>query len=79
MDRKAGPAAALKTLEIMEKENHGITSQKLGKYIKLNWKKLAKKNRINIRVTGIDPLCSFTFLLANIIKLIKLLLHKRNA
>ena len=24
---RAGPAAALKTLEIMEKENHGITSQ----------------------------------------------------
>ena len=59
---RAGPAAALKTLEIMEKRKSWNYISKLGKYIKLNWKKLAKKNRINIRVTGIDPLCSFTFI-----------------
>ena len=34
---------------------------KLGKFIKKKWKSLAKKHKLNIKITGIDALCAFTF------------------
>ena len=58
---RSGPAAALKTLEIMEKTKSWIYITKLGKFIKNHWKKLAKKHKINIKINGIDALCSFVF------------------
>ncbi len=60
-----GPTAALKTLEIMEKKKTWIYITKLGIYIRSQWKKLAKKNRIKIKVTGIPALSSFVFLSKN--------------
>ena len=33
----------------------------LGKYIKRKWRSLAKKHKLNIKITGIDALCTFTF------------------
>ena len=58
---RAGPVAALKTLEIMEKsKSWNIITQK-GKKISAFWKKMAKKNKINIRVQGIPSLCNFQF------------------
>ena len=46
----------------MEKKKSWNYISKLGKYIKANWKKLAIKNHINIKIKGIDPLCTFTFI-----------------
>ena len=33
----------------------------LGKFIKKKWKKLELKHKLNIKITGIDALCTFTF------------------
>ena len=60
-----GPTAALKTLEIMERKKTWIYITQLGKYITLKWKKLAKKNKINIKTSGIPALCTFVFLSKN--------------
>ena len=60
-----GPTAALKTLEIMEKQKTWRYITSLGKHITLKWKKLAKKNNIKIKISGIPALCSFTFLSKN--------------
>ena len=62
---RIGPTAALKTLEVMEKQKSWQYISSLGKHVKLNWKKLAKKNKLNIKISGIDALCSFTFLSSN--------------
>ena len=56
-----GPTAALKTLEIMEKTQSWKYITSLGKYIKKNWVMIAKKNKIKIKIRGIDALCSFYF------------------
>ncbi len=60
-----GPTAALKTLEIMEKKKTWNYITKLGIYVRSQWKKLAKKNRIKIKITGIPALSSFVFLSKN--------------
>ncbi len=62
---RIGPTAALKTLEVMEKYKTWNYITSLGKYVKYNWKKLAKKHKIDIKVNGIDALCSFIFLSSN--------------
>ena len=60
LDRKIGSAAALKTIEIMEKINHGSYFKK-SEYIMKNWIKIAKKYKIKIKVSGLPALCSFYF------------------
>ena len=72
---RPGPAAALKTLEIMEKKSWNYIS-KLGKYIKANWKKLAIKNHINIKIKVSESIM-YIHLSLNIIRPIKLLLLKK--
>ena len=60
-----GPTAALKTLEIMKKNNTWEYITKLGKFIVSKWVVLAKKNKIKIKINGIPALCSFVFLSKN--------------
>ena len=60
-----GPTAAIKTLEIMEKKKTWEYITKLGKFITLRWKKLAKKNKVKIKISGIPALSSFIFLSKN--------------
>ena len=62
---RIGPAAGLKTLEVMDKEKSWKKITKIGKSIMLNWKKIAKKHKLKIKVRGIPALCSFTFLSKN--------------
>jgi glutamate-1-semialdehyde 2,1-aminomutase len=57
----SGFAAALKTLEIMEKNRSWNYVTKLGKYVRKKWVGLAKKNKIRIKVQGIPALSSFIF------------------
>ena len=49
----------------MEKQKTWRYITSLGKHITLKWKKLAKKNNIKIKISGIPALCSFTFLSKN--------------
>ena len=58
---RAGPVAALKTLEIMEKIQSWRKITENGKKIMNFWKKIAKKNRIIVKVQGIPSLCNFQF------------------
>jgi len=62
---RIGPSAALKTLEIMEKEKSWKKITKIGKYIIQNWKKIANKHKLKIKVRGIPAFCSFIFLSKN--------------
>ena len=58
---RLGPAAALKTLEIMEREKSWITITNNGKSIIKRWKDLARKYSVDIELFGIPALCGFNF------------------
>ena len=62
---RIGPAAALKTLEVMEKKKSWITINKLGKKLIQIWKKLAARHRIKISIYGIPSLIKFNILSKN--------------
>ena len=58
---RIGPAAAIKTLEIMEDIKSWKQISKTGKYIKKEWQKLFSKYNLDINISGISALPSFTF------------------
>ena len=58
---RVGPTAALATLDVMEKTKSWDIISSIGKKIKKNWKKLAKENKIDIVIQGIDAIPNFTF------------------
>ena len=58
---RIGPTAALKTLEVMEKEKSWEKITRTGKDITSRWKKLAKKYDLSITTGGIPALTHFTF------------------
>lgn len=58
---RIGPSAALKTLEIMEKTRSWDKITDIGNnFIKI-WKKISKKNNLNIKIEGIPALAKFFF------------------
>jgi glutamate-1-semialdehyde aminotransferase len=57
-----GYVAALETLKYMEKNKTYLKLKKTGKYIKFQWKKIALKHNLEIKVTGIDAIPSFNFI-----------------
>ena len=57
---RIGPAAALKTLEIMEKEKSWDTITDTGNRIARNWLKLAKKHGLIIEISGLPALINFS-------------------
>jgi glutamate-1-semialdehyde 2,1-aminomutase len=65
---RIGPTAALKTLEIMEREKSWDKITNTGKYIRKQWKEISKKYQIDINISGISALSSFTFSSKNNIK-----------
>lgn len=58
---RIGPAAALKTLEVMEREKSWITITESGRLIAENWKRMAVKYDLSIKITGLPALISFSF------------------
>ena len=58
---RIGSAAALKTLEVMEKIKSWKAISNLGKKIKTNWISLAKNYKIKIKVQGLNALPRFDF------------------
>jgi len=62
---RIGPTAALKTLEVMEKQKSWEKITRIGKTIMAGWAKIAKKNKLKIKVRGIPAFCSFIFLNKN--------------
>ncbi len=58
---KIGPAAAIKTLEIMEKEKSWNKITELGNRLIKIWKKLSIKHNLKIKISGLPSLAKFTF------------------
>ena len=58
---RIGPVAAIKTLEIMEKNKSWKRITFLGKKIFLIWKKLSKKHNLAIDISGLPSLAKFNF------------------
>ncbi len=58
---RIGPAAALKTLEIMERDKSWERISYLGKELVSIWKKLSKKHNLSINITGLPSLAKFSF------------------
>ena len=59
---RVGPAAALKTLEIMEKDKSWEKITKLGKYLNNEWLKIAKVNKLSIKIEGLPAISKFTII-----------------
>jgi glutamate-1-semialdehyde 2,1-aminomutase len=62
---RIGPTAALKTLEVMEREKSWNTITKIGNGISNQWQDLADKYELNISTWGLPALSGYTFNLPN--------------
>lgn len=62
---RIGPVAALATLKLMKKKNFFETIVENGKYIKKKWRELAKKNKLKIKVYGLDTLPRYEIISKN--------------
>ncbi len=58
---RIGPSAALKTLEIMERDKTWSQITKTGDNIRLQWKALAKKYNLEINTWGLPAIGGFSF------------------
>lgn len=58
---RIGPAAALKTLDVMQKNKSWEDITAKGKYVSENWSLLANKHDLSITVSGIPAIISFNF------------------
>ena len=56
---RAGPSAALKTLEIMEREKSWEYICELGEYINSGWVKAAENNNLDIKVFGLSSITKY--------------------
>jgi len=65
---RIGPTAALKTLEIMEKNKSWEYITNHGKKIRNGWKDLAKEYSLDLDYWGLDALTGFTILSKNSLK-----------
>jgi glutamate-1-semialdehyde 2,1-aminomutase len=58
---RIGPAAALKTLEVMDKEKSWQKITKTGQDIMAGWRALAEKYGLSITINGLPALANFSF------------------
>ena len=58
---RIGSTAALKSLEIMESVESWILISNIGRTVKAHWLSLATSNGLDITVSGIDAMISFSF------------------
>ena len=58
---RSGPTAALKVLEIMERDKTQKFIMSQGKKIKKFWKEISLKYSLNFEIGGLDALCKFNF------------------
>ena len=62
---RIGPSAAIKTLEIMEKEKSWRKISDLGKKVVLIWKKLSERHNLKINISGLPALARFNIISEN--------------
>lgn len=65
---RIGPTAALKTLEVMERERSWEQITKTGRNIGRRWQALAEKYGLPIQITGLPALIGFSFPLPDMLK-----------
>ena len=65
---RIGPTAALKTLEIMEREKSWERISSLGSYMQKKWKAISEKYNVQIQINGIPAISSFVFINNDAIK-----------
>ena len=58
---RSGPTAALKVLEIMERDKTQKFIISQGRKIKKFWKIISLKYSLNLEISGLDALCKFSF------------------
>ena len=58
---RIGSTAALKTLEIMEREQSWEVITQIGLFVKRRWKELAHNHNLNIETSGLPALAGFSF------------------
>ena len=59
---RIGYVAALKTLEIFESTQHWKLLCKNGAFINKEWERIAKKNNLEIKISGYEAITSFSFI-----------------
>jgi glutamate-1-semialdehyde 2,1-aminomutase len=59
---RIGPTAALKTLEIMERDSSWLRITNLGNKLISIWKKISKRHKVKIEINGLPALAKFSFL-----------------
>ncbi len=59
---RIGPTAAIKTLEVMQKERSWENITNIGLKVQKYWKKLSEDHKLTINISGIPALSSFVFL-----------------
>ena len=59
---RIGPTAALKTLEVMEREKSWEKITFLGNYMRKQWQDISKKHNILIKINGLPSISSFNFI-----------------
>ena len=65
---RIGPTAALKTIEVMEREKSWETITKTGNYVRDAWKSMAKNNDLEIQISGLPAVSSFSFKSPNMLQ-----------
>ena len=65
---RIGPAAGLKTLEVMQREKSWEQITETGKEIRTNWQKLAKKHNLPLEISGLPALVNFSIPVENWLK-----------
>ena len=58
---RIGPTAALKTLEVMEREKSWKTITRTGEHVRQGWKSLANRHGLKILTSGLPAISSFRF------------------
>ncbi len=58
---RIGPTAALKTLEVMERVKSWEVITEKGKKMQEGWQKIANSNNVNISISGIPSLSTYSF------------------
>ena len=59
---RIGPTAALKTLEIMERDSSWLRITNLGNKLISIWKRISKRHNVKIQINGLPALAKFSFL-----------------
>ena len=65
---RIGPTAALKTLEVMEREKSWERITRTGRAIGERWQALAKKHELPIQLSGLPALIGFSFSVPDMLK-----------